>query len=625
MSAAAAEAQPPILETASDYLSLTIEQRYTVVSQHFPPWLLAEPIAFPPQHPTYGWACLVPECAGTLNTTCRDLMCAEHLKQYRQLKAPADLEEFIRGARPGRFAQFGWALTPKPDCAICGANRQADQHGYCHQHANSLRKAQRSGLSEAQWRRDAHPLPRIARCTVSRCAHDSAVSGWDHHRVCRSHLRLWHRWLTVTGGQADSESWDAWLTSKQVRDSVTHPTMRGQLSLAMLPLGLQREIRYALHRHAGLARRTQWRPSELQKVVDALAANAVESLNDPLFTELAANSRRIDARRIWVALPFAARSLTVTADLAKSAGWFDPVLVGSTPFPGSQGQPNRRKVWDLTAVSQRWLRDLVWEHLRDEALKPAGKRPSTATLYNKITGIILLSQILRKNRKDHGNDPARLDRTDALAVKDTWDLWFLEQTPLPFQNENAKRASTLNELTRHRYMSGIRLVLQRSRERHRAPAGLDPFIYSLPDYPIPTKKPRPRPLTYSDFQLLVNPESVTALEALDTHNLGLADIWLTQAFQGGRISETLKLRLGCVGLVGAAQPYIWRDLSKVNVVDYGMPCYLPVYERLLHRGDHTGETSHPLRRATCCSRRTRAGSAGGEVGSRQTAVPKRRA
>lgn len=53
---------------------------------------------------------------------------------------------------------------------------------------------------------------------------------------------------------------------------------------------------------------------------------------------------------------------------------------------------------------------------------------------------------------------------------------------------------------------------------------------------------------------------------------------------GGRISETLKLRLGCVGLVGRAQPYIWRDISKVNVVDWGgMPCYRPVYERLLRR------------------------------------------
>ncbi|ORU98094.1 site-specific integrase [Mycolicibacterium canariasense] len=583
MSAAATTAQTPVLETASDYLGLTVEQRYSVASQHFPPWLMTEPIEFPAHHPTYGWACLVDECAGALSATCKDLLCSEHLKQYRAVKDSTDLDQFLRGAKAGQFAQLGWALTCKPDCAICGANRRATQLGYCQQHANSLRQARRKGLSDAQWRQSTHPLRAIDTCTVPRCAQDSAASCCGGHRVCRGHHRLWRRWLTVTNGRTDSHAWNAWLASAQVRDSVSLLSSRGQLSLAELPVGLQREIRYALHRHANIARRTQWRPTYLEKVVAALAESGVESLSDPLVADLAEKSHRNDGRRIWMTLPFAARSLTVTDEVAKSAGWFDPVLVGSSPFPGSQGQPNRRKVWDLTAVSQRWLRDLIWEHLRDDALKPVGKRPSTATLYNKITGIILLSQILRQNREDNGNDTNRLGRADAMAVKDTWDLWFREQIPLPLQNKNAKRASTLNELTRHRYMSGIRLVLHHSRKQHRTPPGLDSFIYGLPDYPIPTKNPRPRPLSYHDFQLLVNSESIDALETFDRHDIGLADIWLTQAFQGGRIGETLKLRLGCVGLIGAAQPYIWRDVSKANVIDYGMPCYLPVYERLLRR------------------------------------------
>lgn len=592
MSVAATTAQALVLQTASDYLGLSVEQRYSVVSQHFPPWLLTEPIEFPAHHPTYGWACLVDECVGALSATCKDLLCSEHLKQYRAVKDSTDLDQFVRGATAGQFAQLGWALSPKHDCAICGVNRRADQLGYCQQHANSLRQARRKGISEVQWRQSAQPLPAIDRCTVPQCAHDSAASCCGGHRVCRGHHRLWRRWSSTTGGQEDSHAWDGWLTSTQVRDSVSRPNSRGQLALAGLPVGLQREIRYALHRHASIARRTQWRPAYLQKVVAALKANGVESLSDPQVAELAEKSGRSEGRRVWVALPFAARSLTVTDDVAKSAGWFDPVLVGSAPFPGSQGQSNRRKVWDLTAVSQRWLRDLIWEHLRDEALRPVGKRPSTATLYNKIAGIVLLSQILRQTREDHGNDSNRLGRADAMAVKDTWDLWFREQIPLPFQNENAKRASTLNDLTRHRYMSGIRLVLHHSRKQNRTPPGLDSFIYGLPDYPIPTKNPRPRPLSYGDFQLLVNSESIKALEALDRHDIGLADIWLTQAFQGGRIGETLKLRLGCVGLVGAAQPYIWRDVSKANVVDYGMPCYLPVYERLLRRQQITRAKLH---------------------------------
>jgi hypothetical protein len=112
---------------------------------------------------------------------------------------------------------------------------------------------------------------------------------------------------------------------------------------------------------------------------------------------------------------------------------------------------------------------------------------------------------------------------------------------------------------------------------------MDSFILGLPEYSRPSNGPRPRPLSFGDFQLLVSEEALTALDAADKSDIGFADIWLTHAFQGGRIGETLKLRLGCVGLIGAAQPYIWRDISKANVIDYGMPCHLPVYRRLLRR------------------------------------------
>ena len=137
---------------------------------------------------------------------------------------------------------------------------------------------------------------------------------------------------------------------------------RGRLSLANLPLALQREIRYVLHRHANDVRRTHWRPTELQKLVDRLADAVVATLSDPVVADLADDCRgRSLERRILLALLFAARSLAVTEETAKAAGWFDPIIVGSSPFPGTQGGENRRKPWDLTAVSQRWLRDLLWE------------------------------------------------------------------------------------------------------------------------------------------------------------------------------------------------------------------------------------------------------------------------
>jgi hypothetical protein len=40
-------------------------------------------------------------------------------------------------------------------------------------------------------------------------------------------------------------------------------------------------------------------------------------------------------------------------------------------------------------------------------------------------------------------------------------------------------------------------------------------------------------------------------------------------------------------MIGKAQPYLWRDITKVKVIDYGMPCHFPVYQRLLRRQEIT--------------------------------------
>src|SRR6185295_2159807 len=113
------------------------------------------------------------------------------------------------------------------------------------------------------------------------------------------------------------------------------------------------------------------------------------------------------------------------------------------------------------------------------------------------------------------------------------------------------------------HIANIRNLLRHSREKHRTPRNLDLFSLNLPDYSRPQKTARPRPLTYSDFKLLISPDNITLLEAADREDVGHADIWLAQAFQGGRISETIRLQLGGVALVRLSQPKIWRDISKV--------------------------------------------------------------
>ncbi|MGN2638964.1 hypothetical protein ACTD5D_22935 [Nocardia takedensis] len=307
------------------------------------------------------------------------------------------------------------------------------------------------------------------------------------------------------------------------------------MSLSELPERLGHEIRYALHRHAGTTIRSYWQPAALQQVVDTLATARAQSINDPVFTALSAQAHESVAHRIWTGLPVAARGLAVTAESAKAAGWFDPILVGAPPFAGVQFR-HRRVPWDLTVVSQPWLRDLLWDYLRDQALQPAGKRPGGSTIVTRVHGIALLSAILHRSRTDHGLHPQAIGKHDATVVKQTWDLWFQEQVLLPIISPFGK-GRVLTEANRMQLMCGMRSVLRTGREQARTVPELDPFILSLPEYPHPARRPRPRPLNYDDFQLLISPENLRLLDGLDTENSGFSDVWLTQAFQGGRIGD----------------------------------------------------------------------------------------
>ena len=129
--AAAVTSDGAHLSTAADYVGLNPEQRYKVVSKHFPAWLLLEPIEFPAHHSTYGWACLVDGCEGVFVSTYSQLLCDVHRKQFYFLKGSTSLTEFVRGAEPVQTQTYGWALVRRDGCKICGANREAQQKGYC--------------------------------------------------------------------------------------------------------------------------------------------------------------------------------------------------------------------------------------------------------------------------------------------------------------------------------------------------------------------------------------------------------------------------------------------------------------------------------------------------------------
>jgi hypothetical protein len=208
--AVAATADVAVPATADDYLGLTAEQRYNVVSQHFPSWLLTEPVEFPAHHSTYGWACRVDGCDGVLPATHTRLLCNRHATQFHRADDSTSLGEFVRNADPGRTRRVGWALTRRAGCRLCGANREAQQHGYCQQHASSLRHARRQGVDETAWRENQHVRASLDRCVITQCVHDAelhAPAGTEKHPLCRGHHKQWNRWLKTVGKPSNTRSW----------------------------------------------------------------------------------------------------------------------------------------------------------------------------------------------------------------------------------------------------------------------------------------------------------------------------------------------------------------------------------------------------------------------------------
>jgi integrase len=571
------------------YMALPVEKRYAIISKTFEDWLLDEPIRFPADHSTFGWSCRVPDCTAVLTATGTDRMCAGHRREFQATSTPMELDEFAAQAAV-RTARGDWALRRNDPCRVCGPQRESAGWGYCQSHMNCCRRAMEQGQTEEEWLRRAVPRPAYPICSVPRCVHDGALTcfpGGSGPRICASHYVSWTSHARTNDLVRSADTWSEWVSGPEV-SGFKPAEERGILSTSHLPKQLQAEIRYALHRYSKSPRRARWRPLHIQIAVSWLVEAGVTSLSDPRASEMAQCGSQKQSQGILRDLIVAARSLTLTAEDTKEAGWFDPAIVGATQFLQGGRKSTRRKYWDLKGVSQRWLRDLLWDHLRYLALEPAGRKPSAATVHGRIMATRLLSRALRELHGDGSEDPSKLNSFDARAFRELWDLWVREQIPVvEQQSSNPPKLVPLTKRTHSCHPDDMRLLLAFGRDQEILGGWVTSFLKEFPQYGPEKSAPLPRPISDTDYRLMLQEDSLAVLDAADPSNVGLSDIWLTHAYQGGRIGETLTLRLGCIGLIGNAQPYLWRDISKVGVIDYGLPCYLPVYERLQRRQETT--------------------------------------
>jgi hypothetical protein len=213
--------------------------------------------------------------------------------------------------------------------------------------------------------------------------------------LCPPHRTAWIR----VGSPADGDELHRWLARAGGDVGI------GVVSLAGLAPLLAAEIRYGLWAHTVSAAPAQWHPTLLRTLVKSCRKRGVSSLleldpRDTGWTQQAGSVNRI-VRAMRRDIDPVHRCREDTREL----GYLDPNYWGFR-------FPDRRSVFDLGAISQRWLRDLTWDHLA--AVLDGPNRPRSQGVFETIRrAVVSFSSYLHDCTADRGETPAALSPATA--------------------------------------------------------------------------------------------------------------------------------------------------------------------------------------------------------------------
>ncbi|WP_327007680.1 site-specific integrase [Dactylosporangium sp. NBC_01737] len=542
-------------------------------------------ITLPPDHVAYAWQCVVPVCLGT--RAHRRELCESHLARWWKVRdaGGTSLHQFVRTAPP---AQTRGPENPTPDpCRICPGRPSHDPRlGLCRAHVNSWRPARRfdPGLGFDVWLTRQRPLPGYAACAVPKCGGLAC----DALGLCSPHRNRYRydgspgggklpgsvfrsfeaRGLPVPVTFVDRQAFTAWCAAVQ---TVIGP---GQLDLRGLPPLVAAEIRWGLIAHARRPNRAVWRIRHLREVI-ALARGGVASIFDEDITggsspaDLVLRGIRRELQLVYL-----------TPANTKEAGFvcFEHFGVNVA---------RRGNVYDLTSVTQRWLRDLLWEEIV-ELLQCASPPRSGSPLDYRRRALIELSAFLEATRADGGHEPSALQRDDMLRFVADQRRRAADGLPSLVLRDSDGTPAVVNENTRHYVFNNIRMILRKAMDNGVAEQlGLDrEFIVAMPAGGKAVVAKR-RPFDDDVARALTHPDNLRVLAAdYDPYGYGFREIWETVIATGRRCREILELRQECLGRYGGV-PMLWHDQTKVGHLDAAIRIPETVYEALRRRQDKT--------------------------------------
>lgn len=538
-------------------------------------------IEVPPDHPVYRWVCGVPGCERAQNPNYD--YCHAHCKEWaRTIKAGGNAADFLGAARP---LQPG-APSDAESCLICPDNPAVGWDGMCSRHSDIWNNRRQAGEDFDEWLSRQRPYPSFGQCGVAPCperaSHPVGLCHRHHTRYRRDGSpggaeidRYWRRRNPGSDKPPRVSYTSEALFRQWCRETGLIQRTNGKLSLLGLRPLVKAEIQWCLFDHTQGPAGSNWPLPWVQYLIDHCRTKAIDSLLGLDLDECTHHSRKI-AKRMLPHL----QAVYFTREDSREAGHIVTDHFGVT-FAG------RDRRIDLTNISQRWLRDLLWDAIaaRLNTDPPRSRNP----IDTMRRGCTELSAFLEAQAPGGGHDPAVLTSQDMLDfVKDQRHRGEhgLQSLALFAYGRRTLKPSKVSKGTVGRTFNGARRVLRAALENGTAEAiGLDRgFIISLPSAPVPSRRRRPFPDEVA--KALAAEDNLQQLAALDVNDRGARDIWEALVLTGRRCTEVLEVRLECTSRIGGL-PIFWHDQTKVGQLEEGIRIPERLYQRLRQRQRQT--------------------------------------
>ena len=528
-------------------------------------------IELPPDHPVYGWACQVEGCQCAAQGW---QLCVRHVGQWRDArKSGITRADFLKAAVPRPVARAGAGR-----CRIC-PDRPASSglSSLCVTHHRRWLGVQSAGPAAdfSQWAAAQAPLAGHGSCRVPACP----LLASTRIGLCRPHAQRYQRAGKPTSATAAGQlAFRRWCSSQA-------PFYRaGTVNLLGLRPLVRAEIQWAMSAHAQARSPSRWDYGALQHLAILCQAGDVTSLfglprrgPGPL-----APPGRNDSRVAMIAYEIAEglRCVYYSPCDSRDAGFIETDHFG-------RRFSHARSHFDLTAVSQRWLRDMLWDHLAGVLRSPRCPRSRSPFDYCR-RAVIELSAFLESDGPQGGHDPALLRQEHAQRFAADQRHRARHELPALGIFRSDGKPSTVTEDTRRVVFNQLHAMAYRALESGGSDSiGLHrDFITALPPGGNGLRRSR-SPFSDVVARALADEGNLSQLAAVhDPYDRGVRDAWEAIVCTGRRCGEVLTLRLDCIGRYrGLAM--LWHDQTKVG--NYNEAVRIPdaLYHRLDARRERT--------------------------------------